>query len=212
MILGIDDCHRAEVLGSLIIAGVVIDENKIPILKKIGVTDSKLLTKTQRFELFPQIMYLADKVVFEKISAEEISKITKEHNLNDLECERYCRIAKWFKEKYGKYHKVIINNFDRNREKFIWRAKKLGFKDDFSYTWKIEHNNEAIDLPVGAASIVAKTYSDLELAVLKDKFGEFGSSNPNDKKTIRFIKKHLNDNCPIVRYSWITVKRLKKED
>lgn len=207
LILGIDDCNRAPVLASLMIAGVVIDESKLPILKKIGTTDSKLLTKTQRFELFPQIMYLAEKVVFEQITAKDINT---GRNLNDLECERYCRIAKWFIEKYpDKPKRIEINNFDRNEEKFQIRAKTLGFHYFDWNIWKIAHNNEATDLSVGAASIVAKTYGDLEYAILRDKYGDFGSGNPNDKKTLKFIKNNLNN--PIIRQTWITVKRLKGE-
>ncbi len=50
-VLGIDEAGRGPVIGPMIMAGFMIDEEKIPELKKIGVKDSKLLTPQKREEL-----------------------------------------------------------------------------------------------------------------------------------------------------------------
>ena len=48
LICGIDDAGRGPVIGPMIMAGVLIEENDLDKLKSIGVKDSKLLTQKQR--------------------------------------------------------------------------------------------------------------------------------------------------------------------
>jgi len=200
-IVGIDDATRCPVIGSIMIAGVRIKSNDVKKLKKIGVKDSKKLTYAKILSLEHKIIDIAEAFVVMPITATRISRMSKDFNLNDLECDMYCKIARMI----GKNAKIYINNFDVSREKFIERANKLGYKFNFD-NWVIDHNNESRDVVVGAASILAKAMSIHEYEELKKLFGDFGSGNPNDKKTIQFIKK--NPNCEIIRKSWATYKRL----
>ncbi len=55
LICGIDEAGRGPVIGPMVMAGVLIEESKIPKLKSMGVKDSKLLTKKQRNQLFEKI-------------------------------------------------------------------------------------------------------------------------------------------------------------
>ena len=47
-IAGVDDAGRGPVIGPLVIAGVLIDEDKVHELVSMGVKDSKLLTPQSR--------------------------------------------------------------------------------------------------------------------------------------------------------------------
>ena len=49
--------------------------------------------------------------------------------------------------------------------------------------------------------------------IFKNQYGDFGSGNPNDKKTEQFIIEKLKNEeyCPIIRYNWKTIERLKGE-
>jgi len=211
-VLGIDDATRCPVVGSLICAGYVIDKKYLNKLKELGVKDSKLLTHNQ-IEILVITLKSIGEAISHRISPERISFSDKEYNLNDMECYTYCAIAEYFLSKY-KISKIYINNFDRNRKKFIKRAKKLGFK--FNYRkWVIEHNNESRDIVVGAASIIAKAESIKEFREAKELYGDFGSGNPNDRKTEEFIKKHLkhkkcNKGCNFIRWNWRTIERLRE--
>ena len=55
-ICGIDEARRGPVIGPMVISGILIDDNKVSELKKIGVKDSKLLTPKQREHLFDKIL------------------------------------------------------------------------------------------------------------------------------------------------------------
>ena len=46
LVAGIDEAGRGPLIGDLFIAIVVMDEKYISLLKSIGVTDSKALTKS----------------------------------------------------------------------------------------------------------------------------------------------------------------------
>ena len=210
MIIGIDDVTRCPVIGSLIVTGVVVKENMLEALQRIGVRDSKLLTHSKIMKITPVIQDIVEDYKAIYIKAPEISKSNKQYNLNDMECNAFCTIVKEFEAKYP-IAQVQINNFDYSREKFIERAEKLGFHFDWS-KWVIDHENETRDIPVGAASIIGKSLSIKEYENLKKKYGDFGSGNPGDPKTIEFVKQKLREKrkCNIIRYNWATVKRLAK--
>ena len=50
IILGVDEARRGPVIGPLVISGVTIDEKNENILQRLGVKDSKKLTKKKREE------------------------------------------------------------------------------------------------------------------------------------------------------------------
>lgn len=210
LIVGIDDATRCPVVGSLVCVGVMIQRNELKFLQRLGVKDSKTLSYSKIVELANVIPKFA-KIEMEFIDAEKISKSIKEFNLNDMECVAYCNIAKKFIDNFS-VAQVQLNNFDRNRDKFIWRAEKLGFKFDWN-KWLIEHNNESRDIAVGGASIIAKSLSLQEYEKLRILCGDFGSGNPNDEKTKKYLKEHKKHKgnckgCKIIRWNWGTLKKV----
>ena len=61
--VGIDEAGRGPVLGPLIIAGVKIHKENIPILSDLGVKDSKKLTPRKREELMEKIKSYAEHIL-----------------------------------------------------------------------------------------------------------------------------------------------------
>jgi len=214
MYIGIDDATRCPVIGSLFVAGVLADRKAINHFKKIGVKDSKLLTKSKRFKLFEEILKHSN-VAVTMITPECISKDVNLDgeilNLNDKEMIAYLSIVNRLNTDDVR---IIVDNFEHSREGFVKRAEK--YKKYNWNKWIIEHDADKKYTIVGAASIVAKCYSDMEFDYLNEKYN-LGSGNPNDSKTIEFIKKHLNhkpkcqDGCQWIRWNWHTIKRLKGE-
>jgi len=54
-VLGIDEAGRGSVLGPLVVGGVLMAEDKVRFLKRIGVKDSKRLTMKKRTTLSRKI-------------------------------------------------------------------------------------------------------------------------------------------------------------
>ena len=52
MICGIDEAGRGPIVGPLVMAGVSVTEDKIELLKAMGIKDSKLILPAKREALF----------------------------------------------------------------------------------------------------------------------------------------------------------------
>ena len=221
VVSGVDDVNRAPVLGPLHIAIATATPKQIKILQELGVKDSKLLTKKERYELLHPII---DTIKYWNVTFIPASLITPETNLNVLEMRRYAKLIDKAWQIFGK-HKTYIDNFERSASKFITRLKQLLKQTPLTYLQptkrylKPEHDADKKYTIVSAASIIAKVMSDWYLDDVrnyyKENYGiEIGSGNPYDRKTLRFIKLVLLGEIPddfnLIRYKWQTVQRLQK--
>jgi len=59
-VCGVDDAGRGPVIGPLVIAGVIIEEEKVDRLKMLGVKDSKQLLPSARTRLSKEIPGIVD--------------------------------------------------------------------------------------------------------------------------------------------------------
>ena len=66
-VLGIDEAGRGPCIGPLVMCGYLVDEKKIPQLKKIGVKDSKMLTEKKRIHLEKQLKKIADDFILSMV-------------------------------------------------------------------------------------------------------------------------------------------------
>jgi ribonuclease HII len=207
LLIGIDDATRCNVMGSLTLAMVVVQEpNFWRNFARLPIRDSKLLTRKQRDEVVARTRGHVWFDVF-YIKPQEMTE-----NLNILETKAIVELL----NRYPKFweHIVHIDNFEKDKEKFIERFesvlphKLIEIKNKFPYDkWKIEHHADENYKIVSLASIYAKNASDLEYDEIRSVWGDFGSGSPSDPKTIEFILR--NEDCPHIRNTWITVKRLK---
>ena len=198
-LLGLDDTGRGTCLGSMFMAGVLVPLSKVDTLKKIGVTDSKLLSKKQVIEMAIEIM--ADfpyKVV--EVAAEQVDQ----YNLNDLEVKAFYDI---YKELSDEKTIVYADNSDPDRKGFLKRLERMNcpIEED---RWVIDHHAD-LKYPVcSAASIVAKHFFDKHVQKLHEIYGDIGSLYCGDPKTIEFLKQNMDKFPDIVRTKYSTVKNL----
>ncbi len=210
LIAGIDEAGRGCVLGPLVIAGVLVREEKLPILKEIGVKDSKLLSPKKREALAAEIMKLAESHVVIMLSPVEIDRAVssgrKLHKLNRLEADTMAQIIEALKP-----DEVFVDAADVLEERFKHHIQeRLTAKTVIT----AKHKADRIFPVVSAASIIAKVRRDNEVAELKARFGDFGSGYLTDPKTMTFLKQWIEDNAdypPFVRKSWKPAKRAKNE-
>lgn len=204
LILGLDEAGRGPVIGSMIIAGVLIEKKKEKDLKELGVRDSKLLTPKQRESLEKKIKKVAKEIHFIGITASEIDEKRKRMSLNELEAMKMVEVTEMFKNKPDK---VIIDLPDPTEPKYIRRMAKYG-KLEFDIT--AEHKADMNYPIVAAASIIAKVNRDKSVRKLEKKYGRLGTGYPHDPLTISFLEKCAKKGKypNIVRKSWITARNL----
>ncbi len=206
LILGIDEAGRGSVIGPLVVAGVMIDEELESELKIMGVKDSKMLTPEKREELYPLIKKLARDHVAIRITAKEIDEMRKVKNLNIIEAEKMAQIIKVMKA-----DKAFVDAPQTSTDKFKAVLMNMAKCD----TEIIAENYCDKNHPVcSAASVIAKVERDREIEKLKKIVGfDFGVGYPHDEKSIAFVKKCLatRKNLDIIRHSWMTVDDIKSE-
>jgi len=211
LVAGVDDAGRGSVIGSLVIAGVLMNEEDMPKLTQLGVKDSKLLSPTRRETLAIEIKRIAKKYTVIKLQPEEIDKVVetgrKLHRLNRLEAQTMAKVIEELKPDiaYVDASDVLEQRF---KEHIL---ESLPFKPQIIS----EHKADRKYPIVSAASIIAKVERDKEIAALRDAYGDFGCGYPTDQKTISFLQqclKKLGEYPEFVRKSWKPAKKAKSEN
>lgn len=200
--LGIDEAGRGPVIGSLVIAGVMVDELG---WRVDGVKDSKLLSHKKRIELDKKIKKTSRYKII-KISPQEIDNalFSRHLNLNWLEAVKQAEIINALKP-----DKAIIDCPSPNCKKYTQYLKRL-LKN--KKTELIVEHKADMKYPVcSAASILAKVEREKEIAQLKKKYGNIGPGYPSNPITQKFIKENWEKHPEIFRKSWITFKNHQKQ-
>jgi ribonuclease HII len=203
-ILGIDEAGRGPVMGPLVMAGVMINEEDQDQLGEVK--DSKLLSHGKRMQLDKQIREIADFKVIE-VEPEEIDAalLSEDLNLNWLEAHKQAEIINELQpdqaiidcpstncEAYEKYLKELIPN--KNIKLIVENKADMNYKT------------------CSAGSILAKVRREERVQELKDKFGDTGSGYPADPKTKEFIKHNWNKHPEIFRKTWSTFKKIAESE
>ena len=205
IILGIDEAGRGPVIGPMVIAGYCIEEEKIDLLKSLGVRDSKELTRKQREDIYNEIIKLTDKYKYIIIDPKTIDYYVYKNKLNYLEFEDMIKIIEDIKP-----DKVIIDSPIVNTKKVIEYIK-----NNLRINIEIVAENKADKKypVVSAASIIAKVIRDREIDKIKEKINiDFGSGYPSDERTIKAIKKNYEILRDYTRESWMTIKKIRGEN
>jgi len=204
LILGIDEAGRGSVIGPMVIAGVMVDENGEAELKRMGVKDSKLLSPARREMLYPLIKGVARDVAVITIPANEIDQLRKRKNLNMIEAERMAEIIRLLKADVAYVDAPQVST-EKFRDILLQMAK--------NHTKIVAENYADTKFPsCSAASIIAKVERDRDVEAIKKIVGfDFGVGYSHDARSIQFVKDSLRQdrNLAWIRQSWATVLELK---
>jgi ribonuclease HII len=210
LVAGVDEAGRGCVIGPLVVAGVMLRAENLPLLSELGVKDSKLLTPKKREALYPEIIRLTEKYQTIKVLPYQIDKAVESarrlHKLNRLEAQTMAQVIEALKpdEAYVDAADTVEHRFGNHIRECLKIKTRIISK----------HKADRIFPVVSAASIIAKVERDREIASLKVEYGDFGSGYLTDGKTMSFLRQLLekNDDYPsFVRKSWKPAKRAKNE-
>ncbi len=207
-LLGIDDAGRGPVIGPMILAGVIIDENDEHKIKALNARDSKLLTPLQRKSIAESLK--PDFTHY--IVTSSPKQIDDSSNLNYLEAIKTAEIINYLTKDLNEKTKAIVDCPSVNIESWSNDVQQLLEKPE-NIILSCEHKADANHPIVGAASILAKEKREDEMKAIRTKFQmELGSGYPADPKTKNFLAENFDKEkyAPIIRFSWNTVKKLFK--
>lgn len=199
-ILGLDEAGRGSVLGPLVIGATMIESNQQEALAELGVTDSKMLTRTQREDLFPQIQkqFVSEALSFEPDALEE--------NLTQVELKGLAKLINMLKPDRIFLDAPVapagIPNFVNQLRSQLEHQPKIIAENKADLKYDV----------VAAASIVAKVMRDQSMLNLHQQYGDIGWGYPGEPKTIDFLKRCVDEGSfpDCVRTRWATVQKLKQ--
>jgi ribonuclease HII len=210
LVAGVDEAGRGCVIGPLVVAGVLMAEENLQVLSRLGVKDSKLLSPKKREALFAEIDGLVEMRHVVRLLPSEIDRAVeskrKLHKLNRLEAQAMAQVINALKpdEAYVDAADVVEERFKHHIQEALTIKAKITSK----------HKADKIYPVVSAASIIAKVERDKEIASLRVAYGDFGSGYLTDKKTMLFLKRWLqtHEEYPsCVRKSWKPARQAKSE-
>lgn len=206
--MGIDEAGRGSLLGPLVVAGVVVDEEGEKALKKMGVKDSKKLTPKRREELAPKIEAVAKSVLVMRVQPCRIDKLRSEGiNLDKIEAIKMAEIISM-----SDADSVYVDSLTNNPKKFMRLImENMNGKNP---EMNVENYADETYPVVSAASIVAKVERDASIQEIKNNVKvDFGVGYSHDERTVNYVKKLIQTRKPLpsfVRQSWITTQLLQE--
>ncbi|MCX8182494.1 MAG: ribonuclease HII [Candidatus Methanomethyliaceae archaeon] len=201
LVVGIDEAGRGPVIGPMVIAGVLIEDNRAHVLNDLGVRDSKKLSPKRREKLYSEILREVKSYHVEVIDAKFIDLERGRKNLNAIELEGMVKIISKLRPDLVQVGSIELKT-DRFREKLLRRVEVPEIVS--------VHHAEDLFPAVAAASIIAKVTRDRIVAELREIYGDFGSGYPSDPKTVEFLRHVISrgELPEFVRKSWGTVQRI----
>jgi len=216
LLLGIDDAGRGPVIGPIVLAGCLIDEETAELFRKKGVKDSKMLTPERREELSKVIRDVAIDFYIVQSSASEIDySLTHGTNLNHLEALKTAEIINHILEDRKEEVTLQIDCPSTNIP--AWRNYLLERVDEkIRKRLKVmcEHKADVKYPAASAASILAKVTRDSEVEKIKQKYNiDIGSGYPADPVCKEFLKRQGKEyrKFGIIRETWQTWKNQNSE-
>ena len=202
LIVAIDEAGRGPLIGPMVMAGVLVDEEGSDSLKSLGVKDSKLLSQKKRVVLFKRITSVAKKYKIIVLSPKEIDDAlnSDDLNLNWLEAHTTAKIINSLKPE-----KAIIDCPSNNISAYKNYLKNL--LDDKNIELVVEHKADLNYVESAAASILAKVTREEEIEKLKKDVGDFGSGYLTDPKTTKFFEENAEKHPDIFRKTWAPYKK-----
>lgn len=182
-------------------AGVWVTSKQLKEWKDLPIRDCKVLTPKQLKEVVEGTQSVKLHIIW--IQPKEIDSA----NLNDLEAKAVWDLLYFHQDQTRKYY---IDCPDPVPKKFVERLEKLGLTEQLRKKLIVENHADENYKVCSLASCHAKYLVDKYMEEMKVKYGDFGSANPNDKKTEAWLKANAiqGQRHPLIRYSWWTLKRL----
>lgn len=209
--LGIDDAGRGPVIGPMILAGVLVDEETEKEFKKLGIKDSKQILPNKREILSKAIK---DKAIAFEITLTSPSEITERNkigvNLNSLEAIKSAEIINKINSSSNRNQQISVYIDCPSPNIKAWQDYlESHIHSPSNLKIHCEHKADVNHVSCSAASVIAKVTRDAEIEKIKEKIGvDFGSGYTSDPTTCKFLKENAQKYKKegIFRETWSTWK------
>jgi ribonuclease HII len=205
LLLGIDEAGKGPVIGSMFVAGLVIDEERLFDLAAFGVRDSKQLTPAKRETLVRKITGIANDQYILEVKPHIIDELRLVMTMNEIMVRSFAQVLAHLQA-----DRAFLDAADVDASRFGERVKS---ESKTPMEIVSEHKADERHRVVSAASILAKVRRDACMKELESSLNcKIGSGYPHDPDTIEFLKTWVKQNRDLprcARHSWATAQRIK---
>lgn len=202
MLIGVDEAGRGPVLGSLFVAAVGFTD---PAELSERIADSKTLSPAVREKLADDIRGSASELAVVEITPNVIDEHPGELNRLTLEAS-VAAVEDVLPDQ--ETARIIADACDVSETRY--RDRMIAqLPDDVNV--EAYHGADGQEPIVGAASIVAKSAREAQVAQLNETFGDLGSGYPSDPSTRAFLGTYLKNQGELpscARHTWKTCRDL----
>lgn len=204
-LLGIDEAGKGPVVGSMFVAGLVVDEERLFELAAMGIRDSKQLSPERREVLSRRILGIATDHFILEVTPRMIDELRSMMTMNDLMVRCFSQVLRRLPA-----DRAILDAADVDSARFAQRVRSAS---GTSIELIAEHRADERYQVVSAASILAKVRRDASIRELEASLKRrIGSGYPHDRETLEFLEGWVRENRelpPCARQSWATARRIK---
>ncbi|MDM7934298.1 MAG: ribonuclease HII [Methanothrix sp.] len=204
-LLGIDEAGKGPVVGSMFVAGLVVDEERLFELAAMGIRDSKQLSSERREVLSRRILGIATDHFILEVTPRMIDELRSTMTMNDLMVRCFSQVLRRLPA-----DRAILDAADVDSARF---AQRVRYASGTSIELIAEHRADERYQVVSAASILAKVRRDASIRELEASLKRrIGSGYPHDRETLEFLEGWVRENGelpPCARQSWATARRIK---
>ena len=174
--IGTDETGKGEWYGPLVVVGTLMSSEQIKELRKMGVKDSKLLSHEQidilANRLFQMNIVRCSRVIMPETYNRLFTEFVSEgKNSNDMLAWAHSEVVKDLIEKAEDYSmEVIIDKFDFIKTESRLSSKERKRQVDQSKINVIQMERGEREIPVAAASIIAKHIFEEEVRKLSERY------------------------------------------
>ncbi|MBP7069638.1 MAG: ribonuclease HII [Methanothrix sp.] len=205
LLLGADEAGKGPVVGSMFVAGLVIEEDRLFDLAGWGVRDSKMLSPAKRESLARKIRAIASDQYILEVRPQMIDELRAVMTMNEI-------MVRSFSQVLSRLHAdlAILDAADVDALRFAERVKAAS---NTEMVVRAEHKADQHHAVVSAASILAKVSRDASMRKLEAALNcKIGSGYPHDQMTLDFLSRWVRENRDLpgcARHSWSTAQRIK---
>lgn len=207
-IIGTDEVGTGDYFGGIAVCACFVPKDKILIIKKLGVKDSKKISDKKIIEIAPKLIKeLSHSIIY--LNNEKYNKIMQipNMNLNKIKAILHNKVILRILEKNIKYDKIIIDGFTTQEKYFSYLNKQKQVYENVH----LEMQGESKHTAIAAASIIARYYFLKKISNLAKKYNYNilkGASNKVDMLIAEIIRNGNKDILP--KIAKLNFKNTKK--
>jgi ribonuclease HII len=205
LLMGVDEAGKGPVVGSMFVAGVVLDEEKLFDLAAMGVKDSKQLSASRREALAKKLRSVAKDLYILEVAPGVIDELRQVMTMNEIMVRSFSQVIQKLSA-----DRAFLDAADVNAQRFAERVRSMS---GTAMELVAEHQADEKYHVVGAASILAKVRRDESVRELEKEMScRIGSGYPADPDTIEFLSSWMKDHGELpscARHTWATAERIK---